>query len=107
MNDIDILQWLLSLFVVLAVILMLAWIAKKSRVFGSNHQQLQVVATLPLGPKERIMVIKVGNEQVLVGVTGQQISLLKELPQPLVSNQPELNPFATKLAQMMKPHNEK
>lgn len=101
------LQWLLSLLVVLAVILMLAWIAKKSRVFGSNHQQLQVVATLPLGPKERIMVIKVGNEQVLVGVTGQQINLLKELPQPLENDQPELNPFATKLAQMMKPHNEK
>lgn len=101
------LQWLLSLLVVLAVILMLAWIAKKARVFGSNHQQLQVVATLPLGPKERIMVIKVGNEQVLVGVTGQQINLLKELPLPLDNDQPELNPFATKLAQMMKPHNEK
>lgn len=101
------LQWLLSLLVVLAVILMLAWIAKKARFFGSNHQQLQVVATLPLGPKERIMVIKVGNEQVLVGVTGQQINLLKELPQPLDNDQPELNPFATKLAQMMKPHNEK
>jgi len=71
------LQWLLSLLVVLAVILMLAWIAKKARVFGSNHQQLQVVATLPLGPKERIMVIKVGNEQVLVGVTGQQLICLK------------------------------
>ncbi|GIC78045.1 flagellar biosynthetic protein FliO [Moritella sp. F3] len=107
MNDLDMLQWLLSLLVVLAVILMLAWIAKKSRVFGSNHQQLQVVATLPLGPKERIMVIKVGEEQVLVGVTGQQISLLKELSQPLENNQPELNPFATKLAQMMKQHNEK
>ena len=107
MNDLDMLQWLLSLLVVIAVILMLAWLAKKSRVFGSNHQQLNVVATLPLGPKERIMVVQVGDEQLLVGVTGQQINLLKELPQPLPTSRPELNPFATKLAQMMKQHNEK
>ena len=107
MDDLDILQWLLSLFVVIAVIVMLAFLAKKARVFGSNHQQLQVVATLPLGPKERIMVVQVGSEQVLVGVTGQQINLLKELEQPLENSQPELNPFATKLAQMMKQHNEK
>ncbi|MFT5806396.1 MAG: flagellar protein FliO/FliZ [Moritella dasanensis] len=107
MNDLDMLQWLLSLFVVIAVIVMLAWIAKKTRVFGSNHQQLHVIATLPLGPKERLIVVQVGSEQVLLGVTGQQINLLKELPEPLVNSQPELNPFATKLAQMMKQHNEK
>jgi len=107
MNDLDMLQWLLSLLVVIVVIVMLAWLAKKSRVFGSNNQQLNVVATLPLGPKERIMVVQVGDEQLLVGVTGQQINLLKELPKPLENSQPELNPFATKLAQMMKQHNEK
>jgi len=107
MNDLDMLQWLLSLLVVIVVIVMLAFLAKKARVFGSNHQQLQVVATLPLGPKERLMVVQVGSEQVLVGVTGQQINLLKELQQPLENSPPELNPFATKLAQMMKQHNEK
>ncbi|NQZ50145.1 MAG: flagellar biosynthetic protein FliO [Moritella sp.] len=107
MNDFDMLKWLLSLLVVISVIVMLAFLAKKTRVFGSNNQQLHVVATLPLGPKERIMVVQVGSEQVLLGITGQQINLLKELEQPLESSQPELNPFATKLAQMMKQHNEK
>ena len=107
MNDIDMLQWLLSLLAVIAVIVMLAFLAKKARVFGSDNQQLHVVATLPLGPKERIMVVQVGSEQVLLGITGQQINLLKELEQPLENSQPELNPFATKLAQMMKQHNEK
>ncbi|SQD80598.1 flagellar biosynthetic protein FliO [Moritella yayanosii] len=107
MNDIDMLQWLLSLLVVISVILILAFVAKKARVFGSNNQLLHVVATLPLGPKERIMVVQVGSEQVLLGVTGQQINLLKELAQPLDNSQPELNPFATKLALMMKQHNEK
>lgn len=107
MNDLDMLQWLLSLLVVIGVIVALAWLARKSRVFGSNHQQLKVIATLPLGPKERIMVVQVGGEQVLVGVTGQQISLLKSLAEPLEATGPELNPFANKLAQMMKQHNEK
>ena len=53
------------------------------------------------------MVVQVGSEQVLLGITGQQINLLKELERPLENSQPELNPFATKLAQMMKQHNEK
>ncbi|EDM68546.1 flagellar protein FliO [Moritella sp. PE36] len=107
MNDIDMLQWILSLLAVISVIVMLAFLAKKARVFGSDNQQLHVVATLPLGPKERIMVVQVGSEQVLLGITGQQINLLKELERPLENSQPELNPFATKLAQMMKQHNEK
>ncbi|MFT5879626.1 MAG: flagellar protein FliO/FliZ [Moritella sp.] len=107
MNDLDMVQWLLSLMVVISVIVALAWLARKSRVFGSNHQQLKVIATLPLGPKERIMVVQVGSDQVLIGVTGQQISLLKSLADPLEVSGPELNPFANKLAQMMKQHNEK
>ena len=107
MNDLDMVQWLLSLLVVIAVIVVLAWLARKSRVFGSNHQQLKVIATLPLGPKERIMVVQVGTKQVLVGVTGQQINLLKSLAEPLEMSGPDLSPFANKLAQMMKKHNEK
>lgn len=101
------LQWMLSLFVVVMVIMMLAWLAKKSRVFGSNHKHLNVVATMPLGPKERLMVVQVGDEQVLLGVTGQQINLLKSLSEPLVTDTIQANPFANKLAEMMKQNNEK
>lgn len=108
MTDLDMLQWMLSLFVVIMVIVMLAWLAKKSRVFGSNHNQLNVIATMPLGPKERLMVVEVGKEQVLLGVTGQQINLLKTLTEPLTTETAmTTNPFANKLAEMMKQNNEK
>lgn len=107
MNDLDMLQWFLSLIVVIIIIAMLAFLAKKSRVFGSSHQQLNVVATMPLGPKERLMVVKVGDEQVLLGVTSQQINLLKSLDTPLDDTDNRSNPFANKLAEMMKQNNEK
>ena len=107
MNDLDMLQWLLSLVVVIAFILLFAWLAQKSRVFGSNHAHLKVVASLPLGPKERLMVVQVGDEQLVIGVTGQQINLLQTLNQPLPVSGNELNPFANKLALMMKQQTER
>lgn len=107
MNDLDMLQWLLSLLIVVVVIVLFAWLARKSRVFGSTHQQLKVVATMPLGQKERLMVVDVGGEQVLLGVTGQQINLLKTLDEPMVAASAEQHPFAEKLALLMKQKHEK
>ncbi len=107
MNDLDMLQWLLSLIVVVVVIVMFAWLARKSCVFGSTHQQLKVVATMPLGQKERLMVVDVGGEQVLLGVTGQQINLLKTLDEPMIAASSEVHPFAEKLALLMKQKHEK
>lgn len=75
---------LFALLLVVGLILALAWILR--RLPGAGMQQarsLQVVATLAVGPKERLLVIEAGNTQLLIGVTASQINVLHELPAPL------------------------
>ncbi len=75
---------LLALLIVIGLILALAWIVRRMPGLGPRgHSALKIVATLPVGMKERVMVIEVGDRQLLIGVTGEQITLLERLEQPL------------------------
>jgi len=72
-----------SLLVVLALVVLLAWLYKKmaQRLPGSG--QIKVVTSLALGPRERILVIEIQGKQRVIGVTAQQVNFLFELEQPL------------------------
>ncbi|MDA9557541.1 flagellar biosynthetic protein FliO [Vibrio sp.] len=109
----DVSSSLLSLFLVLGVIIGLAWIVKKMKHSPFSHQsELCIVRQIPIGTKERIAVIKAGEEQFLVGITPQSIQLISKLDTPLESTLPESNSsdasaalnntFATKLAEVLK-----
>ncbi len=80
---------MMVLLLILALIVVLAWLVHKTRVLGGLHslggqaQGLRIVATLPLGMKEKIVVLQAGEKQLLVGITAQQITLLSELDEPL------------------------
>lgn len=78
---------LLFLLLVIGLIVALAWLLNKTRaaagISGANQAQFKVVAVLNLGMKEKVAVIQVGEQQLVVGVTAQNISLLTELAEPL------------------------
>lgn len=99
----NIIQWLLSCFFVIGLILLLAWLLKKSRLMPNLAQsQLRVLSVLPLGTREKLLVVKVGDEQLVLGMTPSNISLLCKLETPL--NEQNLTaPFAAQLAKLMKP----
>lgn len=85
--NVTLMQWLASCFLVIALILVLAWLLKKSRLVPSVMQsQLKVVSMLPLGSREKLLVVKVGEQQLLLGMTPNQISLLCQLDKPLPEN---------------------
>lgn len=73
----------LSLLLVVAIIFALAWVMRRFNVTPSSNGQLKVVASMVAGTRERIMVIEVGDEQHLVGVTANNISHLSKLENPL------------------------
>ena len=99
----DLLQWLVSCFLVIGLILALAWLLKKSRLVPSMAQnQLRVISVLPLGNREKLLVVKVGEQQVLIGMTPANINLLCQLDSPL-AEPPATMPFASQLAKLMKP----
>jgi flagellar protein FliO/FliZ len=74
----------LALLLVLALIFALAWLLRRLRGMGSRvGDAIDVIAQVPLGQKERAVLLKVGATQILLGVTPAQINALYVLPQPL------------------------
>jgi len=74
----------LALLVVLAAIFALAWLARRVRGFGNRvGNAIEVLADVPLGPKERAVLIKLGAEQILVGVAPGRVSALHVLREPV------------------------
>lgn len=74
---------ILSLLMVLALIIICAFILKRFNFTQQSASQLKVVTSLSLGAKERIVVIQAGEQQLLLGVTAQQVTLLERLAEPL------------------------
>ena len=97
-------ETLLGLLLVLAIIVLLAWLLRKTGQFqGSANNKMQIVASLALGPRERAVLLNVGKEQILIGVTSQQVQTLHVLKEPIdIDNTPSNSAsFAEKLQQMM------
>ncbi|NNN46573.1 flagellar biosynthetic protein FliO [Vibrio sp. 2-2(8)] len=97
-----------SLLFVIALILFLAWVLKRMRVptFG-NQKGLSIVRQLPVGTKERIVIVQAGEEQFLVGVTSQSVQLIAKLDASLKQEEAEVSPFAGQLTQLLKKNDKK
>jgi flagellar protein FliO/FliZ len=77
-------QILMNLILVLCAVVLLAWLFRKlQHVQQPGAASLRVHASLALGPKERLLVVAVGDEQILVGASGAGIHPLHVLKQPL------------------------
>lgn len=85
-----------GLIVVLALIFVLAYIVKRLQLVPSQQGVIRTVAVNGVGPKEKLMVVEVNDQQYLIGVTASQISLLDKLPTPIAKAD---NRFAQQLAQ--------
>ena len=58
-----------SLLLVVALIVGLAWALRRLQFARTGGTQLiQVVAQLPLGPRERVVLVRIGEHQALLGV---------------------------------------
>jgi flagellar protein FliO/FliZ len=74
----------LALLLVLAAIFAVAWLARRVRGIGNRvGNAIDVLADMPLGPKERAVLLKVGTEQILIGVAPGRVSALHVLREPI------------------------
>jgi len=71
-----------ALVIVLAFVFLAAWVLKQTRKLqqGKDGAAIEVVAQIALGAKERAVLLKVGDAQVLVGVTPGQVNALHVMP---------------------------
>jgi flagellar protein FliO/FliZ len=66
-----------AMFLVLAAVLAAAWLARRLRtVSGAPARGLEVLAQVSLGTRERAVLLRVGDRQVLVGVAPGSVRAL-------------------------------
>lgn len=94
-----------GLVLIIVAIMVVGWLYSRAQGVHSRHGEIiHVVATQPLGPKERVLLVEVGGKQLLLGMTASQIQTLHVLEQPLVSDGPPPLPsgFAKRLRTAIK-----
>lgn len=73
-------QMVLSLSGVVAMILGLAWLTRRLQgLRPASTSELRVRATLPVGMKERVVLIEACGQQILIGVAPGRVDMLKAL----------------------------
>jgi flagellar protein FliO/FliZ len=73
-----------GLILVVAVIFVLAWLVKKMNLTPQSQTGLiKVVAGLNLGARERVVLLEVGGEQILVGICPGRMDKLHTLSAPV------------------------
>ena len=86
----DILGLGASVVIIVAIIVLLGWLYSRSRFMsGGANDVINVVATRALGPKERLMVVEVADQQLLVGMTATGVQTLHVLDKPVQVSQNE------------------
>ena len=66
---------------VLVLIPICVWLMKKLSVTGFRAgATLRVVESISIGQRERMVVMHTGEEYLLIGVTSQQMCLIRDLP---------------------------
>jgi flagellar protein FliO/FliZ len=97
-------QLTLSLIAIVALILAISWALKRLKLAGPRGSgEIAVVDELSVGPRERIVLIRVGESQVLVGVGAGGLVPLTPLAVPIVlKGGTPPPPFAERLRDMMK-----
>ncbi len=76
---------LLMLVVVLGLIPASLWVMKRLQTMrpgGGAARQLEVIEQLPLGPRERVLLVRVHGRVLVLGATAQQVTLLAEAGDP-------------------------
>lgn len=94
----------MGLAVIIGLILALAWIVRRFSQGGIFTQSsIKIVAALPMGTRERLVVVDVAGQQILLGVTATQINKLHVFDEPVIDvSQPAAHSeFGKKLFSVM------
>lgn len=82
-------QTALGLLAVVAVILGLAWLLRRLQPMGPrNGQVIELLGARALGPRDRLVLVQVGREQILLGLSPGRITPLHVLQHPVETPQP-------------------
>ncbi|WP_130928056.1 flagellar biosynthetic protein FliO [Pseudomonas sp. Sample_14] len=78
-------QLVFGLLLVLGLIFFLAWLLRRVQQAGpaGKGQVIELIGSRALGPRDRLMLVQVGNEQILLGLSPSTITALHVLKEPV------------------------
>jgi flagellar protein FliO/FliZ len=80
----QLLQLVLGLLLVVGLIFVLAWLMRRVQRAGpAGNQVIELLGSRALGPRDRLVLVQVGNEQVLLGVSPGSITALHVMNEPV------------------------
>lgn len=75
----------LALFGIIALIFAISWFVKRFGQGGfAQNQHIKILSTMPLGTRERIVLLDAGGQQLLLGITATAINTLHVFDEPVV-----------------------
>ncbi|WP_312938344.1 flagellar biosynthetic protein FliO [Stutzerimonas nitrititolerans] len=95
---------LLGLLLVIGLIFLLAWLLRRvHQLHPRGAQVIKIVSTQALGPRERLVLVQVGGEQILLGLSAGRITPLHVLEEPvhLPDAEPATPEFAQRLMELL------
>lgn len=101
-GNMDAATMILSLLMVLALIILSAYVLKKFNLTTMQADGIKIITSLHLGAKEKLVVVQVGEKQLLLGVTAGQINVLEALEQPLQVKAPVNQQLASSIVKLLK-----
>ena len=98
----NIFQLFSGLFIVILSIVIVVWLIKRLGRFNySGQQSINIIGGVSLGTREKIVLIEIGNEQLLIGVAPGQVNMLHKLSEPIEVTQ-NTETFQSVLGQKIK-----
>lgn len=97
-------QLVLGLLLVIGLIFLLAWLMRRvQRIGPGNGQVIELVGSRALGPRDRLVLVQVGEEQILLGITPGRITPLHVLKTPVdaVKTEAAAPEFAQRLIELL------
>ena len=89
-----------GLLLVIGLIFVLAWLLRRVQQLNPRGTQaIRLISSQALGPRERLVLVQVGSEQILVGVSGGRIPPLHVLREPV--HLPDGEPASAEFAQRL------
>ncbi|AOE86502.1 flagellar biosynthetic protein FliO [Pseudomonas sp. TCU-HL1] len=77
-------QLAIGLLLVVGLIFLLAWLLRRVQQLGPRGGQvIKLVASQALGPRDRLVLVQVGGEQILLGISAGRIAPLHVLKEPV------------------------
>jgi len=94
----------LGLLVVVGLIFMLGYVMRRvGPLAPQGGQHIRLISSYPLGPRDRLALVEVGGQQLLLGISPGRITTLHVLDEPVTENAEIVGgDFARKLQAMLK-----